>query len=78
MTTTALKCQDLTSFGHAIDKAKDLNEARQLFLDMVDQFDFKSKKAVFTHQAKTFKGDKRRFTTWAWNIILSSEGLAVC
>ena len=76
--TEAYKCKDLTSYGHAIDKAPDLHTARQLFLEMVEQFDFKAKKASFTHQAKTFQGNHRKFTQWAWNIILSSEGLAVC
>jgi hypothetical protein len=76
--TEAFKCKDLTSYGHAIDKAADLIEARKLFIEMVEQFDFKAKKASFIHQAKTFQGNHRRFTQWAWNIILSSEGLAVC
>jgi hypothetical protein len=72
-----LECKDLTEFGHQIDKAPDLESARKIFLDMVDAFDFKSKKALYTTQAKTFNKNKKHFTAWAWNIILSSEGLGV-
>lgn len=69
--------KDLTSYGHAIDKAATLEEARALFIEMCEQFDFKDKQAAYIREAKEYNKPKKRFTMWAWNIILSSQGLKV-
>lgn len=71
------KCKDLTEYGHNINKAADIQEAKLIFIEMVESFDFKSKKALYISQAKQFNKSKLQFTTWAWNIILSSGGLKV-
>lgn len=73
----AFQCKDLTSYGHAIDGAADLAEARNIFIDMCNAFDFKAKRDAYIREAKAFDKSKKRFTIWAWNIILSSEGLNV-
>lgn len=72
-----IKGKDLTSYGFDIDKAASLDEARNIFIQMVQDFDFKSKQQLYIQEAKTFSKSKRHFTVWAWNIILSSEGLKV-
>jgi hypothetical protein len=72
-----LKAKDLTSYGHAIDAAPSLEEAKSIFIEMVESFDFKSKQKLYITEAKVFSKSKRHFTQWAWNIILSSEGLGV-
>lgn len=72
-----LKAKDLTSYGHAIDAAASLEEAKAIFIEMVESFDFKSKQKLYITEAKIFAKSKRHFTQWAWNIILSSEGLGV-
>ena len=72
-----LKAKDLTSFGHAIDAAASLDEAKSIFIEMVESFDFKSKQKLYITQAKMFSKSKQNFAQWTWNIILSSEGLGV-
>lgn len=72
-----LKAKDLTHFGHAIDDAATLEEAKSIFIEMVENFDFKSKQKLYITEAKVFSKSKRQFTQWTWNIILSSQGLGV-
>lgn len=68
------KGKDLSSYGIAIDKAQTLEEARSIFIDMVNNFGFKDKQKLYIDQAQQFRGTKQRFTVWAWNVILSGEG----
>lgn len=72
-----LKAKDLTSYGHAIDAAASIEEAKSIFIEMVESFDFKSKQKLYITEAKIFSKSKRHFTRWTWNIILSSQGLGV-
>lgn len=69
--------KNLNEYGHAIAAAPTLEEARALFIEMVEQFDFKSKKDTFIREARAFTGHRRKFGLWSWNIILSDMGLAV-
>lgn len=77
MTETKFKGQDLSSYGHAINDAPDLHTARQIFLEMVSKFNFKTKQDKIIREAKSFDKSHKRFVQWSWNIILSGEGLAV-
>lgn len=72
-----LKAKDLTEYGFRIDKADSIDTARAIFIEMVNNFDFKSKQQSYIDQAKSFSRSKRDFNKWAWNIILSSQGLGV-
>ena len=69
-----LKASDLTSFGHAINDAKTVEEAKSIFIEMVNNFDFKSKQKLYITEATVFNKSKRHFVNWAWNIILSDKG----
>lgn len=70
-----LQAKDLTSFGQAIAKANTLEEARSIFIEMVNNFDFKKQQKLYITKATVFNKSKRQFVEWAWSIILSSEGL---
>lgn len=72
-----LQASDLTSFGHQIAEANSLEEARSIFIEMVNNFDFKSKQKLYITEATVFSKSKRHFVSWAWNIILSAQGLGV-
>ena len=72
-----LRASDLTQFGHAISDANTVEEAKAIFIDMVNNFDFKSKQKLYIMEATVFNKSKRHFVQWAWNIILSSQGLGV-
>lgn len=72
-----LKAKDLTSYGHAINAASSIQEAKTIFIEMVENFDFKSKQKRYITEAKIFSKSKAHFSQWAWNIILKSEGLGV-
>ncbi len=72
-----LKAKDLTPYGYAIDAAPTLEEAKSIFIEMVENFDFKSKQKLYITQAKMFSKSKQNFAQWTWNIILSSQGLGV-
>lgn len=73
-----LKAKDLTSYGHAIDAASTIEEAKSIFIEMVESFDFKKKQKLYITKAKVISWkSKQEFNEWAWNIILSSEGLGV-
>lgn len=72
-----LQATDLTSFGHSIAEANTLEEARSIFIEMVSNFDFKSKQKLYITEATVFNKSKRHFVNWAWNIILSAQGLGV-
>ena len=75
--TYDLQASDLTHFGKAIDEAATVDEAKSIFIEMVENFDFKSKQKLYITQAKLFDKSKRQFVSWAWNIILSSQGLGI-
>tara|TARA_R110000868_G_C10736754_1_gene752049 strand:+ start:42 stop:272 length:231 start_codon:yes stop_codon:yes gene_type:complete len=72
-----LKAKDLTSYGRAIDAASTIEEAKSIFIEMVENFDFKSKQKRYITEAKIFSKSKLHFSQWTWNIILKSEGLGV-
>ena len=72
-----LKASDLTHFGHSITDAKTVEEAKEIFIEMVNNFDFKSKQKLYITEAQVFNKSKRHFVQWAWNIILSAQGLGV-
>ena len=75
--TYDLQASDLTHFAKAIHEANTIEEAKTIFIEMVENFDFKSKKKMYIAQATTYNKSKNHFVTWAWNIILSSQGLGV-
>lgn len=72
-----LQAKDLTDFGHRIADAKTVEEAKAIFIEMVNNFDFKSKQKLYVTEATVFNKSKRHFVNWAWNIILSAQGLGV-
>lgn len=75
--TYNLQAKDLTNFGHKIAEANTIEEAKNIFIEMVNNFDFKSKQKLYITEATIFNKSKRHFINWAWNIILSAQGLGV-
>ena len=72
-----MEYKNLSAYGHSIAQAPDLETAKSTFVDMVNNFNFKGKREQFIREARDFTGNKVRFVKWAWDIILSSEGLKV-
>lgn len=75
--TYNLQAKDLTTFGHQIADANTIEDAKNIFIEMVNNFDFKSKQKLYITEATVFNKSKRHFVQWAWNIILSAQGLGV-
>lgn len=71
------KCKDLKPFADRIFAASTLEEARTIFIEMCENFDFKKKKDQYIREAKAFSGRKQKFLEWSWNCILSADGHAV-
>ena len=71
-----LQCKDLTEYGHRISQSNNVESAKQVFIEMVEAFDFKSKQKLSIQKALHQPMSHAKFTQWAWDIILKSQGLA--
>ncbi len=68
--------RDLTDYARAVDASTSVAEAQRNMIELIDQFQHKSKQDMF----KVFAAKRRSkpaLQKWAWDLVLVGDGLKV-